>query len=159
MTSCSPQETLCPSRPALFSFVRYPSLPASSSFQSSPSILHILDACCTCSAFIPNVRHLPIRSFASESHLGDSAGSAAPFECSEESGLEGRVEALAVEAKDRETRAWERHWSVRVRPVRTLVPIIVALIGRHLNSIMNGSQQLLYLISFRFDPRPIEMPS
>lgn len=109
MLSNSPHATLCPSRPALFSSVRNPSLPASSSLHSCPSILHILAACCTCFAFIPNVRHLPIRSLVSESHFGDSVGSPSPFELAAVSLLEGRLDALLVEAIERETRAWERH--------------------------------------------------
>jgi hypothetical protein len=111
MKSISPQTTLCLNNPALFSPVKNPSLPARSSLQSLPSTAQISAAFCVCVAFIPNIIHLPIRSFVSESHRGEILGNSPSFDGLTTS-LERDDEPIAVEAKDRET-CWLR-WCRKV---------------------------------------------
>ena len=67
--SISPHTTACLNNPALFLPVRKPSRPATKARHSSPMAFVTVDACCVCSADMPNIIHFPIRDLISESHL------------------------------------------------------------------------------------------
>lgn len=73
----SPQTTSCRYNPLHGLPVRKPSLPATSSLQSSLISCNIEPASCVCSGRRPNRIHFPIRVFTSDSHRGLSLAVAA----------------------------------------------------------------------------------